>query len=64
MIARTLFRAVVPTRGAMATLGGHRTLSKGSRDLGRKNIYFGHECERKFWEIPPKNSEKNTFDLR
>ena len=45
MIARTLFRAVVPNRGP-------RSIKQEARDLGRKNTYFGHECERNLLEIP------------
>ena len=52
MISVALFRAVAPNWEPMAPLGDHGTLSRRPRDLGQKNTYFGHECERKFWEIP------------
>ena len=76
MIARVLFKAVVPDRGPMALLGDHETLSRGPRDLEQKNTYFGHECERKFWEkylqfemktfffVLQRKFRENTFDLR
>ena len=45
--------------------GGHGTLSRGPRDLnGRKNTYFGHECQRKFREISQRKFWKKYFDLR
>ena len=64
MIARALFRAVVPNQGPIAPLGGQGSLSRGCRTLHEKIPILVMNVNETFGKIFKENSEKNTFGLR
>ena len=45
---KVLSITVVPNQGP-------RYIKQGAMKPWTKNTYFGHECDRKFWEIPQRN---------